>query len=108
MVSNMSVFDAVSTDVAFAGNPFWVVLVGNPTMGTSEVVDKMDNKAISRIIKLTTIVVKGVEKVFIVAEMADQVAKTLAEMKILIETRMIPMINANLLTNNPYLHPYKL
>ena len=58
---------------------FWskVVLVGNPMMGVSKMADMTYSKAIGRIIKVTTMMVKGaIERVFIVAKMADYVAKT--------------------------------
>ena len=56
---------------------FKIVLVGNPMMGTSKVVDMTDSKAIGRITEAVTIEVEGF---FIVVVIADYVAKTVAEM----------------------------
>ena len=54
-----------------------MVLVGNPMMGISKMADMTYSKAIGRIIKVATMMVKGaIERVFIVAKMADYVAKT--------------------------------
>ena len=48
------------------------------------------------------------EGVFIVAEMGDHVAKTVAKIKKLIETEMIPIRSANLLKNTLWPHLYRL
>ena len=45
---------------------------------------------------------------FIAAAIADHMVETVAEIKILIETGMIPMQNANLLKNDLYPNPYRV
>ena len=82
-----------------------MILVGNPMMGIRKVVDIMDSRGIGRIMEVATIDVIGViKRVFIAAEMINY----MAEMRISVETEMLPMINTNLFKNYLYLHPYRL
>ena len=93
---------------------FWatlsgMVLVGNPIMATRKVADMMYSKAIGRITEANTMEVTRVVKgPFMVAKMTDHIAKIVTEIRTSIGTRIISMINANLLTNGLYLHLYRL
>ena len=86
-----------------------MVLIYNPMISTSELVHMMDRRAIGRIIEAATMEIQGdIRRVFIVAEMADHVAKMVAEMIMSIETEVVPMKNANFLKNELYLHLHRL
>ena len=66
-------------------------------------------KAFGRITDVVTMNIEVVIKVlFIVDEIANHMAKTVAEMIMLIETIMISMRNANLHSNDLQPQPYKL
>ena len=53
-----------------------MVLVGNPTMGTSKAADITDSKAIGKTTEADTVEVIGtIEGAFIVAEIADYMPK---------------------------------
>ena len=69
----------------------------------------MDSKAIGRTTEANAIeVIKIIEGTLMLAEIADYAAQIVPETRISDKTGMIPMINANLLKNDLYLHPYRL
>ena len=75
-----------------------MVFISNPMISISKIANMMDSKAISKIIEAVTMEVEGViKRVFIAAEMADHVAEMVAERRSSIETKMLPMGNADLL-----------
>ena len=67
-----------------------MLLAGSPMISTKKVVDMTNSKAFGRITDVVTMNIEVVIKVlFIVAEIANHMAKTAAEMIMLIETIMI-------------------
>ena len=88
---------------------FGMALVGNLIMGTSKVVDRMENKATSRKTKVVTMVVERVIELLLMAiRIADHVAKMVAKMIMSVETGIIPIRNAKLLRIGLYYHPHRL
>ena len=68
-----------------------------------------NRKVISRITEVAIIVVKGImEGVSIEAAIANHMTRMVAYMRILIEIRMIPMINMSHLKKNLYFYPHRL
>ena len=74
----------------------------------SKVENVLDSKAFAKKTEAVNIEVEGViEGVFKVAEMADHMPQTVADMIMSIATRMIPMRNMTLLRNGLYPYPYR-